>query len=96
MKYRQYTFSRYPHHVAAISVFVIPGLGCLQTFGGFLGFNPHCHIIITDGCFDTADGIHVTRYYDSFALQQLSRHKVLTIRFDQQCRRMGAAQCLMV
>jgi hypothetical protein len=23
----------------------------VQTFGGFLGFNPHCHILVTDGCF---------------------------------------------
>ena len=22
-----------------------------QTFGDFLGFNPHCHILVTDGCF---------------------------------------------
>ena len=23
----------------------------VQTFGDFLGFNPHCHILVTDGCF---------------------------------------------
>jgi len=23
----------------------------IQTFGDFLGFNPHCHVLITDGCF---------------------------------------------
>ena len=23
----------------------------IQTFGDFLGFNPHCHILLTDGCF---------------------------------------------
>ena len=23
----------------------------MQTFGDFLGFNPHCHILMTDGCF---------------------------------------------
>jgi hypothetical protein len=23
----------------------------MQTFGDFLGFNPHCHILVTDGCF---------------------------------------------
>jgi hypothetical protein len=22
----------------------------VQTFGGFIGFNPHCHILLTDGC----------------------------------------------
>jgi len=23
-----------------------------QTFGDLLGFNPHCHVLCTDGCFD--------------------------------------------
>jgi len=23
----------------------------IQTFGDLLGFNPHCHILVTDGCF---------------------------------------------
>jgi hypothetical protein len=23
----------------------------IQTFGDVLGFNPHCHILVTDGCF---------------------------------------------
>ena len=23
----------------------------IQTFGDFLGFNPHCHVLVTDGCF---------------------------------------------
>ncbi len=30
----------------------IPGaVIAVQTFGDFLSFNPHCHILITDGCF---------------------------------------------
>ena len=30
----------------------IPGaVIAIQTFGDFLGFNPHCHILVTDGCF---------------------------------------------
>ena len=30
----------------------VPGaVIALQTFGDFLGFNPHGHILITDGCF---------------------------------------------
>ncbi len=24
---------------------------CIQTFGDFLGFNPHLHILASDGCF---------------------------------------------
>jgi hypothetical protein len=30
----------------------VPGaVIAMQTFGDFLGFNPHCHILVTDGCF---------------------------------------------
>jgi hypothetical protein len=30
----------------------IPGaVIAVQTFGDLLGFNPHCHILVTDGCF---------------------------------------------
>ena len=30
----------------------IPGtVIATQSFGDFLGFNPHCHILVTDGCF---------------------------------------------
>jgi hypothetical protein len=30
----------------------IPGaVIAIQTFGDFLGFNPHCHVLVTDGCF---------------------------------------------
>jgi hypothetical protein len=27
----------------------------VQTFGDFLNFNPHLHIIATDGCFATGE-----------------------------------------
>jgi hypothetical protein len=30
----------------------IPGaVVAIQTFGDVLGFNPHCHILVTEGCF---------------------------------------------
>jgi len=31
----------------------------IQTFGDFLGLNPHCHILMTDGCFlrQAQDGV---------------------------------------
>jgi hypothetical protein len=29
----------------------------IQTFGDFLGFNPHCHILVTDGCFYGTKGM---------------------------------------
>ncbi len=36
----------------------IPGaVIAIQTFGDFLGFNPHCHILVTDGCFYGSRGM---------------------------------------
>ncbi|NIO19966.1 MAG: hypothetical protein GTN76_04300, partial [Candidatus Aenigmarchaeota archaeon] len=30
----------------------VPGaVIAIQSFGDFLGFNPHCHVLVTDGCF---------------------------------------------
>jgi hypothetical protein len=26
-------------------------VNAIQTFGDFLGFNPHCHMLVADGCF---------------------------------------------
>lgn len=63
----------------------LPSCACsIQTFGDFLGFNPHCHIIIiTDGTFDGQGGFRVTPYYDNHALEQLFRHKILTELLDK-------------
>jgi len=56
----------------------LPGCACsIQTFGDFLGFNPHWHIIISDGTFDEAGNFRITPYYDAHALEQLFRHKLL-------------------
>ena len=45
-----------------------------QTFGDFLGFNPHCHILVTDGCFYGKKGIF--RVAPPLELKQL---KAITI-----------------
>lgn len=37
----QKTFSNTPIPCATIAA---------QTFGDFLGFNPHCHVLVTNGC----------------------------------------------
>jgi len=55
----------------------VPHRHIVQTFGDFLGFNPHCHIIISDGTFDKQGNFHITPYYDAHALEQLFRHKLL-------------------
>jgi hypothetical protein len=62
----------------------MPGCACsIQTFGDFLGFNPHCHIIISDGAFDEQGNFHITPYYDAHALEQLFRYKVLKMLLDK-------------
>lgn len=62
----------------------LPGCACsIQTFGDFLGFNPHCHIIISDGTFDEAGNFRITPYYDARALEELFRHKLLKMLLNK-------------
>nr|WP_255405167.1 transposase [Thermoanaerobacterium sp. RBIITD] len=48
----------------------------VQTFGDFLNFNPHLHIIATDGCFDKDGGFMVGAVPDASALEGLFRLQV--------------------
>ena len=62
----------------------MPGCACsIQTFGDFLGFNPHCHIIISDGIFDDHGIFQITPYYDAHALEELFRHKLLKMQLKK-------------
>jgi len=64
----------------------VPGaVIAIQTFGDFLGFNPHLHILCTDGCFygqglsacDAQAGMfHVTPFFELKHLEEIFRHKV--------------------
>ncbi len=49
----------------------------IQTFGDFLGFNPHLHILISDGCFSENGLFTVVPTIDAKVLEQIFRHKVL-------------------
>ena len=57
----------------------IPGaVIAIQTFGDFLGFNPHCHILVTDGCFYGSRGMfRVAPPLELKKLESIFRHKVL-------------------
>lgn len=56
----------------------VPGaVVAIQTFGDFLGFHPHLHILVSDGCFHENAMFTVSRAIDTKALEQLFRHKVL-------------------
>ena len=49
----------------------------MQTFGDFLGFNPYCHILITDGCFYGDRGMfRVAPPLELKKLEALFRHNV--------------------
>jgi len=57
----------------------IPGaVIAVQTFGDFLGFNPHCHILVTDGCFYGNNGMfRVAPPLELKKLEAIFRHKAL-------------------
>ncbi|MDD5487134.1 MAG: transposase [Dehalococcoidales bacterium] len=51
----------------------------VQTFGDFLNFNPHLHIIATDGCFDQDGGFMVGAVPDASVLEGLFRLEVFNM-----------------
>jgi hypothetical protein len=55
----------------------IPGaVIAIQTFGDFLGFNPHCHVLVTDGCFYGKGMFRGAPPLDLKKLEAIFRHKV--------------------
>jgi len=69
---------KYPSSVA------VPGAAiAIQTFGDFLGFNPHLHVLISDGCFHKSDLLTVAPNIDIRALERLFLHHVLTMLLDR-------------
>ena len=68
----------------------IPGaVIAIQTFGDFLGFNPHCHVLVTDGCFlrQAQDSVYgrgmfrVAPPLDLKKLEAIFRHRVFKINW---------------
>ena len=53
------------------------GVVAIQTFGNLLGFHPHLHILVSDGCFYENGMFAVSPAVDIKALEQIFRHKVL-------------------
>jgi hypothetical protein len=56
----------------------IPGAAiAVQTFNGFLRFNPQCHIMVTDGCFYGDGGMFLfAPPLESKTLEPIFRHNV--------------------
>jgi hypothetical protein len=48
----------------------------IQSFGDFLGFSPHLHMLCTDGCFYGNGMFRVVPFFDLKALEEIFRHKV--------------------
>jgi hypothetical protein len=58
----------------------IPGaVIAIQTFGDFLGFNPHCHVLVTDGCFYGRGMFRVAPCLDLKKLEAIFRYKVFRV-----------------
>ena len=56
----------------------------VQTFGEFLGFNPHCHILMTDDCFYGDKGFfRVAPPLELKKLEAIFRHKVLRMLLNR-------------
>jgi hypothetical protein len=55
----------------------VPGAAIgIQTFGDLLGFNPHCPVLCTDGCFDERGLFRVAPHFASEGLKAIFEHKV--------------------
>ena len=56
----------------------IPGATiAIQTFGDFLGFNPHGHVLVTDGCFPNRAYLRLSRLLSSNIWKKSSDPKSL-------------------
>ena len=68
----------YPEKVA------VPGaVITIQPFGDFLGFNPHLHILSTDGCFYGKGMFSVAPRFETKGLEEIFRHKVFDATFQR-------------
>lgn len=55
----------------------VPGATiAIQSFGDFLGFNPHLHVLCSDGCFYGDGLLRVAPHFDAKPLEKVFWHKV--------------------
>jgi hypothetical protein len=55
----------------------VPGaLVAIQSFGDFSGFNPHLHVLVTDGCFYGEGMFRVAPRFEANQLEEFFRHNV--------------------
>jgi hypothetical protein len=58
----------------------------IQTFGNFLGFNSHCHILCTDGCFYGTDMFSVAPTFKLKDLKMIFRHRIFKMLLGKRGR----------
>ena len=55
----------------------VPGaVIAIQTFGDFLGYNPHLHVLCTDGCFYGDGMFRVAPCFETKPLEEIFRYKI--------------------
>ena len=55
----------------------------IQSFGDFLGFNSHLHVLISDGCFYGQGMFRVAPRFETKQLEEVFRHKVFKMLFSK-------------
>jgi hypothetical protein len=56
----------------------------IQTFGDFLGFNPYCHVLCTDGGFYGKGMFRVAPWFILRDLEKLFRYKVFKMLLSRK------------
>jgi len=58
----------------------VPGaVIAIQSFGDFLGYNPHLHVLCSDGCFYGDGMFRVAPRFETKQLEEIFRHNVFKI-----------------
>ena len=63
----------------------IPGaVIAIQSFGDFLGFNPHLHVLCSDGCFYGNGSFRVAPRFEIKGLENIFRHNVFKMLLSKE------------
>ena len=62
---------------------VLGAVIAIQSFGDFLGFNSHLHVLASDGCFYGQGMFRVAPRFDTKDLEKIFRHKVFKMMLSK-------------
>lgn len=64
--------------------YAVPGeVVAIQSFGDFLGFNPHLHVLLSDGYFYGDSMFKVSPSFETHYLEKIFRYKVFKMLFSK-------------